>query len=56
MDAFPRLKRVEFRMAVVNAGESLLIPAAHFHDVLSEADSVSGMSVALNVFFKVKES
>ena len=46
-EAFPRLRRCELRVAVVNAGESLFIPLAHFHDVTSEGDTLG-----INVFWR----
>lgn len=38
----------------MNAGQSLLIPVGHFHDVLSEGDD-SGLHVAVNLFFHATE-
>jgi hypothetical protein len=49
---FPLLERCQLQVAEVNAGDTLLIPLAHFHDVVSEGSNESILSVGINVFWK----
>ncbi len=51
-EQFPLLQRCQMRVAEVNAGDTLLIPLAHFHDVVSNGTEESVLSIAVNVFWK----
>jgi hypothetical protein len=54
-EQFPLLQQCQLQLAELNAGDTLLIPLAFFHDVLSEGSANSVLSIAINVFWKATD-